>query len=298
MTDHEIPPNEAIWAAGCVVVRSNSQGDPEYLVVHRPTYADWSLPKGKLDEGESFRDAALREVAEETGLVVKNPKPVGSVGYTTKAGNPKVVRWWLTSPASGSFAPNEEVDKIKWLTYEKAQTKLSYRNDRSVVDRANDMVAAKSAGTIHLVRHATAHIRDEADPNDSSRGLDSRGKKQRDALLDDLMTHPITRIGSSHFARCVETVAPVAARLGIPIEREPALTEGSHPYRLVALIHELQKEAAVLCTHGDVIGDLIGHLFAEGVPMDGPMKWAKGSTWRLRTVKGRVVSGVYVPAKF
>ncbi len=277
--------------------RSNGRGNPVYLVVHRPRYDDWSLPKGKLDKDESFRDAALREVAEETGLVVKNPKPVGSVGYLTKAGNPKVVKWWLTSPVSGSFAANEEVDKIKWLTYEKAQRKLSYRNDRSVVDRANDMVLAKSAGTIHLVRHASAHTRDATDPKDSSRGLDKRGRKQRDAILDGLMAHPITRIGASHFTRCIETVDPLATRLGVPIEPEPALTEGSHPHRLVTLIHELQKEAAVLCTHGDVIADLVGHLFAEGVPMDGPMKWAKGSTWRLRTIKGRVVSGVYVPAK-
>lgn len=296
MSDHEIPPKESVWAAGSVVARPNSDSAHEYLVVHRPRYDDWSLPKGKVDPGETFLGAALREVHEETGFVVAKPKHIGAVGYLTKAGNPKVVRWWLSRHEGGSFKPNSEVDKVKWLTYEKATAKLSYKNDRAVVARANDMVSAKSAGTIHLVRHASAYVRNDSDPRDSARSLDKRGRKQRNALLDSLMAHPITRIGSSHFARCIETVEPLASRLGVPVEREAALTEGSHPHRLVALIHDLSKEAAVLCTHGDVVADLIGHLFAEGIPMDGPMEWDKGSRWQLRTIKGRVVSGTYIPA--
>jgi broad specificity phosphatase PhoE len=108
------------------------------------------------------------------------------------------------------------------------------------------------------------------------------------------MAYPITRIGSSNYERCMATVKPFANRLGIPVEHESALVEGSHPHKLVSLIHDLQQEAAVLCTHGDVIADLIGHLFAEGIPMDGPMEWDKGSIWQLRTIAGRVVSGEYI----
>ncbi len=294
MINHPIPPNESIWAAGCVVARVGDDGDPEYLVVHRPRYDDWSLPKGKLNKGETFLDAALREAEEETGISVKKPRPVGSVGYFTKADNPKVVKWWLVKPRSGSFKPNSEVDKIKWLPFDKAVKKLTYKNDKAVLDRANDMQLERSAGTIHLVRHASAGSRDTFDPDDAKRNLDKTGEQQREAIRTLLMDHPITRIGSSNFTRCVETVQPLAERLGIPIEREVALIEGSHPDRTVGLIHDLQQEAAVLCTHSDVIGDLIRQLFEAGVPMNGPMKWAKGSIWMLRTIEGRVVSGEYI----
>jgi 8-oxo-dGTP pyrophosphatase MutT (NUDIX family) len=295
VVDFEPPPRESIWAAGCVVARRNKKGKARYLVVHRPRYDDWSLPKGKLDKGETFLEAALREVEEETGLTVRAPRPIGSVGYLTQAGNPKVVRWWLTTVKKGAFTPNKEVDRIKWLSHNKATLKLTYRNDREVLDRANDMFHDRSAGTIYLLRHAWAGKRTDPTTADERRPLDKRGKKQTRALRDLLMAHPITRVGSSNYVRCVDTVQPFAARLGVPVELEASLVEGSHPHRIVGLIADLQEESAVLCSHGDVISDLVGHLFAEGVPMDGPRNWKKGSIWELRTIDGRVVSGKYVP---
>ena len=295
MTIVEPPPSESIWAAGCVLARTGKTGDPEYLIIHRPRYDDWSLPKGKLNKREPFLKGALREVKEETGFRGRNPRPIGSIGYLTKAGNPKVVRWWLTDAKRGRFKPNAEVDRVKWVTLKKGLKKLDYRNDREVLDRANDMYLARSAGMIFLVRHAWAGKRRDLDASDWRRPLDKRGNKQRKAIRDLLMAHPITRIGSSNHTRCVDTVDPFAKRLGIPVELEPSLVEGSHPHRLVALIADLQEESAVLCSHADVIGDIVGHLFAEQVPMEGPMEWKKGSIWELRTIKGRVVSGRYVP---
>jgi 8-oxo-dGTP diphosphatase len=291
----EPPPKQSIWAAGCVVARRDAKGRAEYLIIHRPRYDDWSLPKGKLDRNETFLQGALREVREETGIVGKNPRLIGSVGYFTQNGNPKVVRWWLTEVKKGLFKPNKEVDRIRWVTYKKALKKLAYRNDREVLDRANDMYHNRSAGTIYLIRHASAGKRPDAGAEDWRRPLDSKGKKQMRMLRDRLMAHPITRIGSSNYVRCVDTVKPFAKRLGIPLETEAALVEGSHPHRIVGLISELQEESAVLCSHGDQIEDLIGHLFAEGVPMDGPRESKKGSVWELRTVAGRVVSGRYIP---
>jgi 8-oxo-dGTP diphosphatase len=294
MTVREIPPPASIWAAGCIVARMSKNEKPEYLIVHRPRYDDWSLPKGKLNKRESFRRAAIRETREETGIRGRKPRFVGTVAYMTKAGNPKVVRWWLVKPGKGSFKPNSEVDRVKWLTYRKARSKLAYRNDRAVLDRAHDMVKNRSAGTIFLVRHALAGTRVSADPEDWRRPLDKQGRKQRRAIEDELMAHPVTRIGSSNFTRCVETVEPFAKRLGIPIEPEASLIEGSHPERLITLINELRKESAVLCSHGDVIANVIGTLAAQGVPLDGPAVAEKGSIWHLRTIKGRVVSGTYL----
>lgn len=289
----EPPPKESIWAAGCVVVRRTAQGVAEYLLIHRPRYDDWTLPKGKLDKGETFLEGALRETWEETGFRATNPRLVGTIAYHTTNANPKVVRWWVGDADAGSFTPNKEVDKVKWVAFRKGRKRLTYRNDREVLDRANDMVHARSAGVIYLVRHASAGGRTDRD--DWSRPLDALGKQQRKALRQLLQAHPITRIGSSDYRRCSSTVRPLSKRMGIPIEFEPALVEGSHPHRLVALVHELQEEAAVLCTHGDVIADLVGHLFASGIPMDGPMEWDKASIWELRTVHGRVVSGRYIP---
>jgi len=295
VTDRPISSRDAIWAAGCVVARTGDDGQPEYLLVHRPQYDDWSLPKGKLNRRETFLDAALREVEEETGISVDNPRLIGTVGYLTKADNRKTVRWWLVDPIQGTFQPNGEVDKIKWRSFEKARKKLDYANDRTVLDRANDMHLGRSVGTIHLIRHASAGLRDDLDPDDTLRPLDATGRRQSKAIRNGLINHPITRIGSSNFTRCRETVKPLAKFLSLPIEPEAALMEGSQLERTMGLIRELQQEAAALCTHGDVIADLIGHLFAEGVPMNGPMEWGKGSIWVLRTVAGRVVSGEYIP---
>ncbi len=290
----EPPPVESIWAAGCAIVRQRSGSEAEYLLVHRPRYHDWTLPKGKLNKNESFLEGAIRETFEETGYTAGNPRLVGTIAYHTMNGNPKVVRWWLGDADDGTFTPNQEVNKIKWVTFEKGQKKLTYRNDREVLDRANDLHLAKSAGIVYLVRHGWAGKRAKGDPEDSARPLDDRGLAQRRALRQLLQAHPITRIGSSSYKRCVSTVKPLSKRLGIPVEFEPALVEGSHPERLENLIHELQGEAAVLCSHGDVIENMIGTLAAENIPMDGPLKWQRGSIWELRTIKGRVVAGRYV----
>lgn len=294
VTDQEIPPSESIWAAGCVVARRNKKGKARYLIVHRPHYDDWTLPKGKLDKGESFLEAALREVREETGIVGKKARFIGSIGYMTQAGNAKVVRWWLTTVKRGSFTPNSEVDEVMWVSHRKGLDRLTFRNDRRVLDRAHDMYNDRSAGTIYLVRHASAGKRSEVDVDDWKRSLDRKGKRQTKAIRDMLTAHPISRIGSSNYTRCIATMSPLAKRLGVPVETEAALVEGTHPHRVVSLIADLQSEAAVLCSHGDVIADLVGHLFAEGVPMDGPREWGKGSIWELRTVNGRVTSGRYI----
>lgn len=295
VVDTEPPPKQSIWAAGCVIFRMRDDGKHEYLIVHRPRYDDWSLPKGKLDKRETFLDGAVREVYEETGFVAKKPRLVGTVGYHTTNGNPKVVRWWVGRSSKGTFTPNKEVDAVKWVRFKKGQRLLDYRNDREVLDRANDMVLERSAGVIYLIRHASAGNRSPMDPDDWSRGLDKRGIEQRRWLTRLLQAHPITRIGSSDYTRCRETVRPLSERLGIPLEFEPALVEGSHPHRMISLIHELQEEAAILCSHGDVIESVVGSLFASGIPMQGPMKWKKGSVWELRTISGRVVSGRYLP---
>ncbi|MFN8160512.1 MAG: NUDIX hydrolase [Solirubrobacterales bacterium] len=124
-----------VLAAGGVVVRG--QGAARLVaVIHRPKYGDWTLPKGKLEPGEGFEDAALREVAEETGLRCKLGDELSRVGYRDRRGRSKLVRYWRMDPGGGSFAPNREVDELRWLDGDAAVSLLSYPHDAELVREA------------------------------------------------------------------------------------------------------------------------------------------------------------------
>ena len=117
-----------VRAAGGVVVR-----DGCVAIVHRPKYDDWALPKGKLDEGESWEDAALREVREETGYHGALREELSPVEYTDPKGRPKTVRYWRMEPLEGEFTPNNEVDELRWLPADEAARCLTYDHDRDLV---------------------------------------------------------------------------------------------------------------------------------------------------------------------
>ena len=117
-----------VRAAGGVVVQ-----DGRVALVHRPRYDDWTLPKGKLDKGESFEEAALREVDEETGLHARLVRELPSVSYEVR-GRPKVVRYWLMEVESDEgFVANDEVDEVRWLEPAEALALLTYDRDREVL---------------------------------------------------------------------------------------------------------------------------------------------------------------------
>ena len=104
--------------------------------MHRPKYADWSLPKGKLEPGETAAECALREVREETGLVCTLGRFVGQVEYRDRHNRPKIVEYWLMQPVRGDFQPSEEVDELQWASLQEAAGVLSYRHDRELLTSA------------------------------------------------------------------------------------------------------------------------------------------------------------------
>lgn len=122
---------DVIRAAGGVVHRPG----PEVLLVHRPKYDDWSLPKGKADEGEDDLSCALREVEEETGLRCEPQEEVGSTFYRDQRGRRKVVRYWAMTPVDGSFVPSDEVDEVAWLPPAEASSRLTYAHDRAILSQ-------------------------------------------------------------------------------------------------------------------------------------------------------------------
>lgn len=122
-----------IEAAGGVVWRRTDEGGLEVLLVHRPRYHDWSLPKGKLEPGETHPAAAVREVAEETGLICSTGAELPEVSYRDHKDRPKRVRYWAMEVRSGTFAINDEVDEVRWLSLDAAISLLTYQHDEAVV---------------------------------------------------------------------------------------------------------------------------------------------------------------------
>jgi phosphohistidine phosphatase SixA len=136
-----------------------------------------------------------------------------------------------------------------------------------------------------LVRHGSAGSRSRWQQDDRLRPLDKRGRRQAEGLVDALSGYPIDRIVTSPYARCVQTVQPLALRVGIEIEKREELAEGSGPLGVLGLIHEVAGNTSILCSHGDVILDLIGW----------ERKASKGSTWILELDGDRFAPAVYLP---
>jgi 8-oxo-dGTP diphosphatase len=135
-----------VRAAGGVVCRRGPGGEVEVALVHRPRYDDWSLPKGKLHDGEGFEDAALREVQEEIGVRCRLGAELPSTGYHDPKGRWKVVRYWLMEPVEDTgFTPNDEIDAVRWLPAAEAASILSYTRDAELVQDAARRLEADAA---------------------------------------------------------------------------------------------------------------------------------------------------------
>jgi 8-oxo-dGTP diphosphatase len=140
-TDLESNDDPQVRAAGGVLVRGGSER-PEVAVIHRPKYRDWSLPKGKLDDGEDFEQAALREVEEETGMRAELGPELSSVSYVDRKGRTKLVRYWQMRVLEGEFEAGPEVDELRWLDPDRARELLSYAHDAELVREAIDAISS------------------------------------------------------------------------------------------------------------------------------------------------------------
>lgn len=259
-----------VLAAGALPWR-RERGELEVALVHRPRYGDWSWPKGKLDPAEEWPVAAVREVYEETGLLVRLRRPLPSSEYPVldRAGQSvtKMVRYWAAEVVSGDGALVNEIDEVAWLDVATATTRLSYARDH---DQLRALVQADRDGTLTtwplvVLRHAKAQSRSAWTGADQLRPLNARGRARAEALVPVLAAHGVTRVVTSPSVRCLDTVLPYALALGQRPRLKAGLSEegfAEHPERATSHLTRLldRAEAAAVSTHGPVLPVLLEHL--------------------------------------
>jgi 8-oxo-(d)GTP phosphatase len=273
------------------VLRRCEDGEVLTVLVHRPRYDDWSFPKGKLLEGETFEEAAIREVLEETGLTCRIVAELPSSRYNVQDGTQKLVRYWSMESLDGhDLHPTDEVDDARWFPIWEARNVLTHDRDRSVLD-----AATRGDAPAYLVRHAKAGDRRDWSGADVARPLSKTGRRQAKSLVRVLSSKVIERILSSPAIRCEETVRPLADQRGLPVEPYDELLEGAPLSGLLALLEELRSTPSVLCGHGDLIPEVIEHLGSRGAVLGEERGWKKGSVWVLEREAGLIVRATYVP---
>ncbi|MDT5007452.1 MAG: 8-oxo-(d)GTP phosphatase [Mycobacterium sp.] len=292
------PANKTVLAAGAVLWRASDDGaEPEVAVIHRPRYDDWSLPKGKVDAGESEPITAVREVAEETGYTAHLGRRLTSVSYRVETQGIKKVRYWAARTVDGEFTPNDEVDELKWLPVSAAIKQVQYPHDRKVLRRFAKLPA--DTKNILIVRHGTAGSKSRYKGDDRLRPLDKRGRAQAESLVGQLLAFGADTLYAADRVRCEQTLGPLAEELGVAIHNEPLLTEEAYaddrkPARRRILEIAAAAGTPVICTQGKVIPDLIAWWCdREGVRPD-KSRNRKGSTWVLSSWQGHLVAADHI----
>lgn len=285
-------PDTTIRAAGAVLWRDGPAGK-EVALIHRPRYDDWTLPKGKLKNGEHVLRAAVREVREETGTRPILGRRMSPQRYL-KDGRPKQVEWWSAVPAEDPlFVPGDEVDRLEWLPVDAAVARLTWPRDLPVL---RDF-ATGPAGTTPLIllRHASAGSKQEWPHGDELRPLDDAGRTVATGLADLLGSFGTARVVTSATARCVETVLPYVWRTGADVRIEEAFTVRAWPdrERACARLHELLDDAVptIVCTHGELVADLVDDACARlSAPRPEQPALRKGAFWALHTASGTLAA--------
>ena len=251
-----------IRAAGGLLWRPREGGRPddrEIAVVHRLRYDDWSLPKGKLDSGEEPLLAAVREVGEETGRMVRIGRRLSTVRYDV--GNlSKAVQYWAmrdTGPlGTGEIVDVDEVAALEWVPLDDAAARLTYADDRSVLDAFRRSPATTSL--VVLVRHARAGKRADWDGDDRLRPLEARGTAQARALASLLGTFGPTAVFAADRVRCEQTVAPLAERLDLPVSSMPEVSDEAFAGDPAAAVDAVTRAStaspvSVICSQGSAL---------------------------------------------
>jgi 8-oxo-dGTP pyrophosphatase MutT (NUDIX family)/phosphohistidine phosphatase SixA len=256
-----------ILAGGAVVTREHSLRRTEIVIIHRKRYDDWTLPKGKLDVGESLPACAVREVHEETGVTIRLSVPLDSITYEAgSAGLKKVDYWGGVVLDSVRRAPDAEVDVVSWLPVRAALGRLTYSHDHFLVEQ---YLAQPPTTPLIILRHAKAMDRKDWSRRDTTRPINSRGRRQARMLSPMLAAYGVTQLVSSTATRCTSTLLPYAHQREMPVETHSLLTEEegeNDPKGVGNLARKIKaatlasRQPTAICVHRPVLPHILDAL--------------------------------------
>jgi 8-oxo-(d)GTP phosphatase len=260
-------PGRPILAGGAVVTREDQSRGTEVLIIHRKRYDDWTLPKGKVEVGESVPACAVREVREETGVTIRLNVPLDSISYEAgNAGLKKVDYWGGVVLDAVPRAPDAEVDVVSWLPVRAALGRLTYSHDHFLVQQC---LAQPPTTPLIILRHAKAMDRKDWSRKDQARPINSRGRRQSAMLVPMLEAYGVSKLVSSTSTRCLATLLPYADERKITIEKHGLLSEeeGKDNPKGVGNLARKIREATlhsgaptVVCVHRPVLPHILDAL--------------------------------------
>ncbi len=287
-----------IRAAGALLWRETSTRTIEIALVHRPQYEDWTLPKGKIEQGETALQCAYRELVEETGIRANFTRQLGAVDYEEN-GEAKRVIFWAAHCAldASTFVTNKEVDQLRWLPFEEAIELSTYQTDREMI--ANFQAQEQRTDTLIILRHTKALERGDWDEPDSQRTLNELGFDQAQLLIKHLEPFAIDEVYTSDYTRCVQTVTPLAHARGLSITAVPSLNEEifqEDPSRSVGFANALKQDQKniLICSHNPVIPTIIRGIIDTNLKNKDLIKLEPGDAWIVHRVKGEIVGLDYL----
>ena len=249
-----------VIAAGAIPWRVLND-ELQVLIIHRPRYDDWSWPKGKLDDGESIPECAVREVGEEVGLQVQLGIPLEATAYTVNQ-KAKVVYYWAAALANGDepTVDGDEADEARWVGAKQAKSMLTNPSDAAPLD---DLIEAHLAGRLDtrafmLVRHAKAKPRANWTREEGQRPLAATGRRQAQALARLLNCWKPQHVATSPWVRCVQSITPYVTEHQIKPKLVNSMTEHAAQRKPEKTVRSLTKlldkvRSQVLCTHRPVL---------------------------------------------
>jgi len=267
-------PGRPILAGGAVVTRVHPERGIEVVIIHRKRYDDWTLPKGKVEAGESLPACAVREVHEETGVTIRLGVPLDSISYEAGNAGPKKVDYWGGVVLdSVRRAPDAEVDVVSWLPIRAALGRLTYSHDHFLVQQYLDQPATTP---LIILRHVKAMDRKDWSRKDAARPLNSRGRRQAKILSPMLDAYGVSRLVSSTSTRCIATLMPYAHQHELDVERYDLLSEeeGEHdPKGVARLIRKVRAatlksgQPTAVCVHRPVLPHILDALEIAPTPL-------------------------------
>lgn len=265
------PSASVVVAAGAVCWRVH-HGRLRVLLVRQSGRSDFSLPKGKVTQGESLPETAVRELREETGVAATLGLPLGTSSYTLPTGRDKVVHYWAAEAgrdalAAARFSPNGEIAEAEWMPAADARDALVHDHDRSIVESLVEFADQDRLRTFAVIalRHGKAMPASSWSGPDSTRPLEQIGVRQARSAARSIASYGPLKLVSSTAARCMSTIEPLATLTGRDVKATPAISqdayeEGEADVARVVAKRLSKRQTAVLCSHGPVLPDILEEL--------------------------------------